>query len=109
MNLSSLRWDTFPKEKFNSFEKAVRNSLKQQSHTGSFLQDVCSLIERLASEENYVYQFYILTIVRQARENKIDWEIKGCTGQDLSGRKEYLSLKNVHLITRDESGVIEIN
>lgn len=108
MNLSSLKWETLPPERFLEFEKAVRNSRTQRSNTVSILQDVCSLIKRLVDEENYIFPFYVLTLIRHVNNEKIDWEIEGYTGSGLSKLKEYLSFENVHVVVFDESGAIDI-
>lgn len=108
MSLSGLKWETLPLEKFHKFEKAVHNSRTQRSNTVSILQDVSSLIKRLADEENYIFPFYVLTLVRHVSNEKIDWEIEGYTVSELSKLKEYLSLENVHVIVFDESGSIDI-
>lgn len=103
------KWKPVPKEEMDAYEKAIRNSRRQSSCSGAFHRDVCSLIERLINEENYAYQFYVVTITEEPPEGVMGgttyWEIEGHTSEDL---QRLTFRKNDYLFMVDEEGAKEV-
>lgn len=118
MSLDKSPWKPIPKEEILAYEKQIRNSRSQSSCSGAFHNDVCSLIERLISEENYIYQFYVVTITGEPAEGVMGgityWEIEGYNNEDLSNEKlsrisKLLSSENVRLFMVDETGIKQVS
>ena len=108
--LDRTKWQPISKEDIDAYEKAIRNSRRQSSCSGAFHHDVCSLIERLTNEENYAYQFYVVTITGEPPEGVMGgttyWNINGYTSEDLH---RLMFGKNDHLFMVSKEGIKQVS